>query len=285
MKDNKPSPQLHLQFTKKHKRNSGTEGLSIGRDLIAEVGKKPNTDLDVFHITKEGRLALSSVQCYTDPELLCDFRLDGHAKQLSRSDFSGKKLSGLSEFELILALGSSGWVFQKQAGTSRNIAPYVPDGQKTWYYHNTTVKGGINYRYLAVLAVANDLFREGLHKIYHGQPVSYYDCLLQVNSSALNEVQPWQTKAFYSELIKNHSRTDKASKKRPRIKTVNDDEEGRVWRLALGISMLEFWLMADSSHHSITLVQIDVMYIHIMCMHSRFSHCGVLLSFEALLSL
>ena len=110
MKDNKPSPQLHLQFTKKHKRNSGTEGLSIGRDLIAEVGKKPNTDLDVFHITKEGRLALSSVQCYTDPELLCDFRLDGHAKQLSRSDFSGKNsldYRSLNSFWHLALLGGS----------------------------------------------------------------------------------------------------------------------------------------------------------------------------------
>ncbi|CAK9071614.1 unnamed protein product, partial [Durusdinium trenchii] len=167
--------------------------------------------------------ALSVCQTYSRPELLSKFKPDGSdRKKLQRSDL---RLRKLSEFELILELNSTGWTHEYQK-PSRKLKPYERDGnkQKTWYYHKAS-----NYRYLLVLVLAEELFAEGLERIHHGQPVSYYSALLAaVGASELNAVLPWQTKSFYSNLIKLFKQQQHGikSKQRRAPPALQDDEPG-----------------------------------------------------------
>lgn len=196
--------------------------------LFAKVGKQEGSDVDVFHITHQGSEALSVCQTYSRPELLSKFKPDGSdRKKLQRSDL---RLRKLSEFELILELNSTGWTHEYQK-PSRKLKPYERDGnkQKTWYYHKAS-----NYRYLLVLVLAEELFAEGLERIHHGQPVSYYSALLAaVGASELNAVLPWQTKSFYSNLIKLFKQQQHGikSKQRRAPPALQDDEPGAAsWR-------------------------------------------------------
>lgn len=157
------------------------------------------------------------VQTYNQPQPLANFRL-GEVRKPNRSD-----LQKMSEFELILELNTSGWTYAHQK-VSKKTPPYTKDGQKIWFYHTSSMTGGINYRYLSVLVLSADLFADGLKEIFHGQPVSYYDALLKVSSSALNKILPWQTKSFYSDLIRKQGQYDTRKRKRRLIPQVANDD-------------------------------------------------------------
>ena len=163
---------------------------------------------------------MSVTQTYAEPQKLSQFKVNPETK----ASRSGK----LSEFELILELNVAGWSYQFKK-VSRKLEPYRRGGEKIWYYHTATMKGGINHKYLTVLALADQLFNEGLTAIYHCQPVSYYEALLKVNSAALCEILPWQTKGYYANAISQQS-GQHVKKARKAVRTVEDDDAGEwVW--------------------------------------------------------
>lgn len=185
-----------------------------------KVGKREDTDIDFFNITPCGLEALSVTQTYIQPQTLASYRLED-AHKPCRSD-----VRKLSEFELILELNCQGWAYEYIKGSKR-LPPYTKHGDRKWYYHTATMKGGINYRYLSVLVLADELFSEGLLCIHHGQPVSYYDALLKVPPGMLNEVLPRRSKKFYSDLMKAHgSKKHGTQGKVHQAPMIEDDEEG-----------------------------------------------------------
>ena len=182
------------------------------------MNKKAGNDIDVFNITEVGLTAFEVATSYSQPTPLAQFRLDATPKP------NRGNLRHLSEFELILELSCQGFSFEYQKNI-RKLEPYRAGGERKWFYHTATLKGGINYKYLSVLAVADDLFTDGLRMIHHGQPVSYYDTLLKMDSSRLNEVLPSKSKAFYRELLQQQSSRTAPSKGKQRPAMMVDDDE------------------------------------------------------------
>ena len=128
-----------------------------------------------------------------------------------------------SDFHLILALARQGWTYAHQRDwKSQDCArdarvAYCRGGNKIWFFHTNSSKGGINRPYLSVLLDSERLFKLGLRKIYHQQPNSYYSALQEVSLKSpgeLNSVLPNQKKAYYTDLIgRKHGRKGNVTKK------------------------------------------------------------------------
>ena len=134
----------------------------------------------------------------------------------------------LSEFELILELSASGWEFEFRK-PSKNIPAYTPDSRKVWFYHTSTLKGGVNKRYLSALTVSSHLFAKGLAQIHHGQPLGYYECLLRVADCDLNSILPHQPKAYYTLMLDQYVNR----KKKPRKGQAPTNDEPGGWVISL----------------------------------------------------
>jgi hypothetical protein len=103
--------------------------------------------------------------------------------------------------ELCMELYSQGWNDKCESSRS-NMPAYVQGGSKFWYYHsNFGPIGGMNKPYLMVLLKADDFLQAGLNCIHHGQLVSYYTTLLNIDIARISSVTPNQPKKFYDCLL------------------------------------------------------------------------------------
>lgn len=172
--------------------------------------QRPGSNIDNFNISQIGAQFVTSRQIVSKPVEVVKFWFK------DRDTFDAKTAS---DFELILELSRHGWNYQCQK-PNKKTPPYTPDSEKIWFYHHTTMKGGINKRYLGVLLGASALFDNGLKKIYHFQPKSYYDAILSAPPADLNKILPSQPKAYY-ELLKQSW----CGKKNKKQRTTFMDEE------------------------------------------------------------
>lgn len=155
------------------------------------MGKQPGSDIDTFTITPYGLTCLAIRQTSSAFSLL---------EKYFQPDNVDKGSKSVTEFDMVLSLAKKGWDY-KSAKPSRNLPPYEPSGEKVWFYHSLTAKGGINKKYLETLLSADDLFKRGLTKIYHFQLVKYCRALLTVPDADLDQVLPFQTKNYYDLLL------------------------------------------------------------------------------------
>lgn len=176
----------------------------------------------MFNITPTGLRALQMTQTCASSSRLC--KLVPKSESLATLNIGG-------DFSLIIELGTKGWTFER--GTpSKKMKPYRPGDQKIWYYHLQNRKGGINSRYLGVLAKSDELFNGGLKEIFHWQQKGYYTALLAVPHEQLNSVLPWQPRAFYQLLLQRlKTRKNRRVTDTP-LSGVDRDDAGpyaRVW--------------------------------------------------------
>jgi hypothetical protein len=116
-----------------------------------------------------------------------------------------------ADFTLILELSKQGWKFESGA-PSRKQPPHKPGDAKIWYYHRQNKKGGINQKYLMVLAKSQMLFQQGLREIHHWQLKSYYATILTVAASDLPDIKPWQPLSYYKVFLQKYSKKRRGQK-------------------------------------------------------------------------
>ena len=171
----------------------------------------------MFNITERGLDAMTLSHTSTKSTPLAEYTQNLVDDRLNKKSWT--------DFDWVLALASKGWSY-KQEKPNKKCKPYEPDGAKVWFYHSVTAKGGINSKYLQVLFDSQSLFDKGLKQIFHHQLKSYYVALLTVPASALNSVQPWQPKSFYTLLLQMYKRG------KPKGRRGNDlnfeDDEGML---------------------------------------------------------
>lgn len=159
--------------------------------------------MDTFILTLRGRDSLVVDQHYRDPARLIHFRLHNVS---SKSD-----CFDLVPFEAMLELARRGWTYEHRK-MSRKLQPVLPDGSvpKVWFYHSNVCK-----YYLRALLNADKLFSLGLKEIHHFQPSTYYKTLLLMmqHPERLNDVKPWQNRAFYV-LLQQQTRKCKSEDKK-----------------------------------------------------------------------
>ena len=152
----------------------------------------------MFSITGYGLSCLSIMQTSSSSCLL------GKFYQFAKTDDDLANSVSLTEFDMILLLSRKGWDYEFCRTASRKTQPYVIDGEKKWYYHTNTAKGGINKKYLNTLLCSEILFEKGLKQIFHFQLAKYYVALQSLPASHLNNVLPYQPKSYYDLLIQQH---------------------------------------------------------------------------------
>ena len=114
----------------------------------------------MFNITERGLDAMTLSHTSTKSTLLAEYTQNLGDERLNKKS--------LTDFDWILALAAAGWSYQQEK-PNRRRAPYTPDGEKIWFYHSLTAKGGINSKYLEALLKSQSLFEKGLTQIFHHQ--------------------------------------------------------------------------------------------------------------------
>ena len=182
--------------------------------MITKVAKRPGSDIDTFNITQHGLAALQVTQTSVQSSKLSEYLPESMTDTTINTDFG-----------LVLTLGKLGWRFER--GTpSRKTQEYKKGGEKVWYFHAQTKKGGINEKYLTVLKESDRLFRDGLESIFHWQLKVYYTALLTVPPSELSNVRPWQPRSYYMLLLQKQKGPKK--KKHVMFSNCDDDNAGQM---------------------------------------------------------
>ena len=73
-------------------------------------------------------------------------------------------------------------------------------------------EGGINQKYLMVLAKPQMLFQQALREIHHWQLKSYYATILTVAASDLPDIKPWQPLSYYKVFLQKYSKKRRGQK-------------------------------------------------------------------------
>ena len=162
----------------------------VQRGLIAPMRLMGREDHQHFTLTNVGRSFFKPAAKVHRPVSLLAFQRPG----------IGKEFDDYTTVELVCELTKTGW--RDHILRSKNVNPYVPQGDKVWYRGDGDRASRL---YLQCLLRAGELFNLGAKSIYHFQPQAYYKALLSGEVTAL----PHQPLAYYRLLKKRKEASDK----------------------------------------------------------------------------
>ena len=147
-------------------------------------GSSPQTATHQWQLTAQGTRSLRAVH----------HTLRGHRVFQHLADTTQKSLMGASNWQLLAALDSQGWVLRPLPTAKANkklvLPPYAHGSAKTWYLSAQTQHLTGARQYVMCLLSADKLFEGGVVKaIHHGQKTKYYLNVLQEKISGEVKVE------------------------------------------------------------------------------------------------
>lgn len=129
-------------------------------------------------------------------------------------------ISDLSTFEMFLLLLQKGWVLV-DAETKTKCQPFRMNAEKNFYITG----GAMGRSYFIVLLRHEELLGEHLPKIFHMQPVAYYDAILACAAagqrSLLSRIVPHQPASFYKSIASDSRQASQAGLRKGRKRLVD----------------------------------------------------------------